>query len=66
MSSSLDKLVKNLDKNEMCIMKSFFKDEEERKLLSRKVFPYDWFDNIEKLEEKKKITSNRRILFQIK
>ena len=54
MASSLEKLAKNLDSDEMCILKRFFKDEKERKLLERKgVFPYDWFDNIEKLKEKR-------------
>ena len=54
MQSSLGNLVKNLDKNELNIMKKFYKNEEERELLTRKgVFPYDWFDNIEKLKEVK-------------
>ena len=54
MQSSLEKLSKNLDPDEMCVLKRFFKDEEERKLLERKgVFPYDWFDSLEKLEEKR-------------
>ena len=50
MSSSLDKLVKNLDPDELNILKRFFPCEKERKLLERKgVFPYEWFDSIEKL-----------------
>ena len=54
MQSSLGNLVKNLDKNELNIMKKFYKNEEERELLTRKgVFPYDWFDNIQKLNEEK-------------
>ena len=43
MSTALGNLVKNLDKNE-----------EEKQLLLRKgIFPYDWFDSLEKLEETK-------------
>ena len=54
MASSLEKLSKNLDLDETCVLKRFFKDEEERKLLERKgVFPYDWFDSLEKLEEER-------------
>ena len=54
MASSLEKLVKNLDPNELNILKRFFPYEEERKLLSRKgVFPYHWFFSIEKLKEEK-------------
>ena len=54
MASSLEKLSKNLDLDETCVLKRFFKDEEERKLLERKgVFPYGWFDSLEKLEEKR-------------
>ena len=53
MASSLEKLGKNVNPNELNILKKFY-DEEERKLLQRKgIFPYDWFDNIEKLDEKK-------------
>ena len=47
-------MVKNLDLDQLNILKRFYKDEEEIKLLSRKgVFPYDWFDNLEKLKEEK-------------
>ena len=54
MQSSLGNLVKNLDKNELNIMKNFYKNEDERELLTRKcVFPYDWFDSIEKLNKEK-------------
>ena len=54
MQSSLGNLVKNLDKNELNILKKFYKNEEERELLTRKgVFPYDWFDSIEKLNKEK-------------
>ena len=35
-------------------MKKFYRNEEERELLIRKgVFPYNWFDSIEKLNEEK-------------
>ena len=54
MASSLEKLSKNLDSDEMRILKRFFKDEEERKLVERKgVFPYDWFSLLEKLKEER-------------
>ena len=53
MNSSLEVLANNLEKDDFNNLKLFFKDEEERKLLTRKgVFPYDWFDNIEKLNDK--------------
>ena len=49
-SFSLDKLVKDLDPNEMHILKKFFPCDEERNLLSRKgFFPYDWYTDLEKL-----------------
>ena len=54
MASSLEKLVKNLDKEKLCCLKTFFDNEKERELLTRKgVFPYDWFDSIEKLNMEK-------------
>ena len=54
MSTSLRQLVENLDKNDLTVLKKFVKNEKTRELLTRKgVFPYDWFDNIEKLDEKK-------------
>ena len=47
-------MVENLDKNELNVLKKFFKNEEERELLTRKVvFPCDWFDYIEKLNQTK-------------
>ena len=50
MSTGLGKLVENLDKNELNVLKKFYKKEKTRELVTRKgVFPYDWFDNIEKL-----------------
>ena len=54
MSSSLEKLVKNLDSNELNILKRFFPGDEKRSLVSRKgFFPYDWYTCLEKLEEEK-------------
>ena len=54
MASSLAKLVNNLDKNDFNLLKKFYSDKEERELLTRKgLFPYDWFDNFEKLNNKK-------------
>ena len=54
MSSSLENLVKNLNPDNMHILKEFFPDEEESKLLKRKgVFPYDWFLSLDKLEKEK-------------
>ena len=51
MASSLEKLVKNLNPDELSILKRFFKNEDKRKLLTRKgFFPYEWFVSIEKLE----------------
>ena len=53
MAYSLENLSNNLEKDDCCYLNSFFEDEEERILLKRKgVFPYDWFDSIEKLNEK--------------
>ena len=53
MGKTLDKLVKNLDPDELNILKRFFPCEEDRKLLSRKgFFPYDWNTGIEKLNQK--------------
>jgi len=50
MSSSLDKLVNNLEPDQFKNLKEQFNDIE---LLVRKgVFPYDWFDSLEKLSER--------------
>ena len=49
MSSSLDTLVNNLEPDKFKNLKEKFNDIE---LLVRKgVFPYDWFDSLEKLSE---------------
>ena len=53
MASSLEKLVKNLNPDELSLLKRFFPCEEEKKLLSRKgFFPYDWNTGIGKLTQK--------------
>jgi len=50
MSSSLDKLVNNLEPVQFKNLKEQFNKIE---LLVRKgVFPYDWFDTVEKLSER--------------
>ena len=50
MSSSLDKLVNNLEPDQFKNLKEQFNDIE---LLVRKgVFPYDWFDSLEKVSER--------------
>jgi len=50
MSSSHDKLVNNLEPDQIKNLKEQFNDIE---LLVRKgVFPYDWFDSLEKLSER--------------
>src|SRR6056300_692760 len=52
MASSLDKLSANLKKEDLKNMKSFHTDGEKLDLLVRKgVFPYDYFDSLEKLNE---------------
>ena len=54
MNYSLEKLSNNLEKDDFNNLNLFFEDEEKRELLKRKgVFPYDWFDSIEKLNEEK-------------
>jgi len=51
MSSSLDKLVNNLEPDKFKNLKEQFSDIQ---LLVRKgAFPYDWFDSQEKLSERK-------------
>ena len=53
MNYRLETLTNNLEKDDFDNLDYFFEDEEERELLKRKrVFPYDWFDSIEKLNEK--------------
>ena len=50
MASSLEKLVGNLEKEQLVEMKKFFGEKAD--LLSRKgVYPYDFMDSFEKFEE---------------
>ena len=52
MSSSLDKLVNNLDPDQFKNLKEQFNDIEFNDielLVLKGVFPYDWFDSLEKL-----------------
>ena len=52
MDGSLSALTSYLEPEDFDVLKHFYKNEEDRKLLSRKgVFPYDCFDNFEKLNE---------------
>lgn len=52
LSSSLDKLVKDLQPGEMEALRLFFPDEEKRALVSRKgVYPYSHFDSFKRFEE---------------
>nr|CAI5829835.1 unnamed protein product [Callosobruchus analis] len=54
MASSLDKLVSYLDNSEKLITKSSYKNNKEFTLLSQKgIFPYDYLDSWNKLEEYK-------------
>jgi len=49
MSSSLDDLVKSLNKDQLQILKEFFPVESEFNLVMRKgIFPYDYVDSIAK------------------
>ena len=51
MNSSLDKLVKNLGKNDFKNMEKYY-NERQLQLLKRKgVYPYEWLDSIDKLNE---------------
>ena len=52
LAKSLENLTKNVGKDDFNNLNLFFEDEGERELLKRKgVFPYDWFNSLEKLEE---------------
>ena len=49
---TLDKLVATLDDDDFKHTKSFFNDDEQFNLVKKKgVFPYDYFDSLEKLEQ---------------
>ena len=51
MNSSLDKLVKNLGKNDFKNMKKYFSAAQLRLLKRKGVYPYEWLDSIDKLNE---------------
>ena len=51
MASSLDRLVGNLKKDEFKNMKGQFESDKLDMLLRKGVFPYDYFDSIEKLDD---------------
>jgi len=54
LSSSLDKLARDLKPEEMKILTSMFPDNEKRALVSRKgVYPYCYFDSVDRFEETK-------------
>ena len=49
MAASLDSLVKNLPKESFKNLTEFYQGDELNLLLRKSVFPYDWFDNFNKL-----------------
>ena len=49
MATSLDNLVKNLPKESFKNLTEFYEGEQLNLLLRKGVFPYDWFDNFDKL-----------------
>ena len=51
MSTSLEKLVDNLPKESFKNLNNFYKGEELKLLLRKGVFPYDWFDGLDKLNK---------------
>jgi len=52
MLSSMDKLSKNLQRDQFLNFKKYFGDEKKFDLVRRKgVFPYDYVDGLEKLKE---------------
>ena len=53
MATSLDKLVTNLPKESFKNLNIFYKGEESKSLLRKGIFPYDWFDGLDKLNETK-------------
>ena len=50
MASSLDKLSKNLNNDDMKHLKQFYDGEQFDLLRQKGVFPYEWFNNIDKLK----------------
>ena len=54
MPSSLDKLSKNLQRDQFINLKKYFGNEKKFDVVRRKgVFPYDYVDGLEKLKEEK-------------
>ena len=51
MNSSVDKLVKNLGKNDFKNMEKYFNGEQLRLLKRKGVYPYEWLDSVDKLNE---------------
>ena len=49
MAASLDSLVKNLPKESFKNLTEFYEGDELKLLLRKGVFPYDWFDNFDRL-----------------
>ena len=49
MATSLDSLVKNLPKDSFKNITEFYEGDELKLLLRKGVFPYDWFDNFDRL-----------------
>ena len=64
MASSLDKLVKNLDKDKLTSTKRYFNHNEDFELVSKKgVYPYEYMDCLEKFNVDG-ITTKRGILLK--
>jgi hypothetical protein len=66
MSSSLDNLIKNIPDDNKLFLKSLAEDDTQFQLMNKKgYFPYEWFDNIDKLKlpitELKKEDFNNRL-----
>ena len=51
MNSSLDKLVNNLEKNDFKNMEKYFNGEQLCLLKRKGVYPYEWLDSVDKLNE---------------
>jgi len=51
MAASLDSLVDNLPKESFKNLTSFYEGEQLELLFRKGVFPYDWFDSFDKLNE---------------
>jgi len=64
MASSLDNLVNNLKPEQFENVEKHF-DVDFEMLLRKGVFPYDWFNSLEKLDETQ-LPAKRCVLFKIK